>query len=338
MKGKIVSEIYIISKNGKLNCSNGTLNYTDYEGHSQTIFPHLTDSISSIGTLNISASALKILISKQIPVFFMSRNGLPKGNLSFSFSKNVFLRQKQFTVLSDSLKRFDIAKSIVVGKLSNQRRFLQRCENCESAVDEMRYVIRKIETASDINELRGYEGVGAHIYFSALGTHIPDWLEFNGRNSRPPKDPFNSVLSFLYTLLSYKVEGYVVQEGLDPAVGVLHELSYGRNSLVCDLMEEFRVPMGDAIACSLFNRNQLSSTDFQAPDDWDEFDDKYPVYLRKEAIKTVVESFENKLQKEVFYPRIGHSIPYWKIMKYQVKHYRKVLEDEEGCYTPMYFR
>ena len=100
------------------------------EGHSQTIFPHLTDSISSIGTLNISASALKILISKQIPVFFMSRNGLPKGNLSFSFSKNVFLRQKQFTMLSDSLKRFDIAKSIVVGKLSNQRRFLQRCENC----------------------------------------------------------------------------------------------------------------------------------------------------------------------------------------------------------------
>lgn len=333
-----MSEVYIVSRNGKLNTQNGTLNYTDYEGNCQTIFPHLTDSISSVGTLNITSSALQLLISEQIPIFFMGHNGMPKGRLSFAAAKNVFLRQKQYLMLSANEKRFRIAKSIVMGKVNNQRRFLQRIDGCEEAVDEMKYILTSLEHSSDINEIRGIEGSAAHLYFISLKSHIPSWLNFNGRNKNPPKDPFNSVLSFLYTLISYRIEGYVDQEGLDPAVGVLHELSYGRNSLVCDLMEEFRVPLADAIACALFNRGQLSASDFHIVEDDETEAEKYPVYLEKSAVKAVIEAFENKLQKEVIYPRMGHPVPYWKIMKHQVHHFRKVLEGEEEEYIPMYFR
>ena len=333
-----MSSIYLVSMNGKLSCDNGAFRYTDADGSSRSIFPHLTDRISSIGTINITASAMNLLMKNRIPITFLTRSGIPKGELSFGDGKNVFLRQKQYELLNDD-RRIEIARSIVIGKVRNQRRFLQRCDSSSLAIRELERIIGLIESSSDLNEIRGYEGIGAHVYFCNLACHIPSWTGFSSRNSRPPRDPFNSVLSFLYTLLSYRVEGFAESEGFDTGVGVLHELSYGRKSLVCDLMEEFRVPLGDTIACSLFRKNQLGPDDFRKGDEDSENDDKqYSILLEKKAISSVVSAFENKLQEEVLYPPLGYSIPYWKIIQQQIHHYRLIVEGEDKEYIPMYFR
>jgi len=57
----------------------------------------------------------------------------------------------------------------------------------------------------------------------------------------------NALLSFGYTLLTTELTGALAAQGLDPFVGVLHDLDYGRPSLALDLLEEFRQPIIDRL-------------------------------------------------------------------------------------------
>lgn len=322
--------VYITSINGKLSCSNGSLLYSDADGSKKTLFPHLVDSISSTGTINITASAMSLLIQHSIPLYFMTRSGKPNGQLSFGSGKNVFLRQKQYQLLGDE-HRLHIAANIVLGKLRNQRRFLQRCGTTNAEVlSELSDIENNVQKASTMESIRGYEGIGARIYFDGISHHIPEWTGFHSRNRRPPKDPFNSVLSFLYTLLCYRLESSIEAEGLDPAIGVFHDLAYGRPSLAYDIMEEFRVPLGDAIACTLFRRNQLGPDDFTTTDN--------TVSINKPALGMIIKAFEGKLHDCVMYPPENRPIPYQEIIGKQIHHFRTILEGEAADYTPMYFR
>ncbi len=325
-----MSNVYLVSYNGKLSSSNGSFTYSDIDGSSRTLFPHMIDRITSIGSLNVTANALSLLMENKINIHFLSRSGKERGALSFEEGKDVFLHQRQFALVSSLDERISIAKGIVYGKMKNQYRFIQRHQASKETLFELKRLIKLANETDDLNKLRGYEGSFAHIYFQELGAILPSWCEFKGRNSHPPKDPFNSVLSFLYTLSFSRVEHFIEKAGLNASVGVLHELSYGRKSLVCDLMEEFRVALGDAIACGLFNRKELSNEDFKS--------DESSVLIEKEAIKKIVKKFEEKLTSEVFYPRLERNLPYWKIIEEQVVLYKKVLKGDAERYTPMYFR
>ena len=50
---------------------------------------------------------------------------------------------------------------------------------------------------------------------------------------------------------------------MDPHVGVLHDLDYGRPSLALDLLDEFRHPLVDRLVLSLINRRVLQQRHFE---------------------------------------------------------------------------
>jgi CRISPR-associated protein Cas1 len=85
---------------------------------------------------------------------------------------------------------------------------------------------------------------------------------FTGRSRRPPRDPINALLSFGYTLLTTEMTGALAAQGLDPFVGILHDLDYGRPSLALDLLEEFRQPVIDRLVLSIVNRGALKAEHF----------------------------------------------------------------------------
>jgi CRISPR-associated protein Cas1 len=89
--------------------------------------------------------------------------------------------------------------------------------------------------------LLGIEGTAAKEYFAVISAVLPSSFEFTGRNRRPPRDPFNALLSLTYTLLYSEACKALFGAGLDPMFGCYHKLSYSRQSLACDLMELFRV-------------------------------------------------------------------------------------------------
>ncbi|MFN6961389.1 MAG: CRISPR-associated endonuclease Cas1, partial [Rhodocyclaceae bacterium] len=109
---------------------------------------------------------------------------------------------------------------------------------------------RRIGQAKSLAALRGIEGAAAAIYFDGLKAVVPEGLHFKSRNRRPPKDPFNALLSLTYTLTHAELAIALYGAGFDPYVGFYHQLDYGRESLAADLLEALR-PLADRFCLRL---------------------------------------------------------------------------------------
>ena len=134
------------------------------------------------------------------------------------------------------------------------------------AIDRMQNIARRFLHETDLDRLRGYEGEAASLYCGVFGHALlvaDDTLAFRGRSRRPPTDPVNALLSFIYTLLVHDCRGALEGVGLDPAAGFLHRLRPGRPSLALDLMGELRAPLADWLALSMLNRRELGPADFR---------------------------------------------------------------------------
>lgn len=351
-----MSVVYIVSSNGQLSKNNELLYYKDHTGTSTKIMPDKVSQIVVFGALEITGPAMSLIMRRQISVVFLQKNGLYNGKLVYNDSKNSLLRHKQHLLASDEKFTTELCKDIVRGKLHNQYLYLQRIsrkfpgdKGLEEAIVEFGYLRRELEQASTVNEIRGYEGMAANLYFSQLGKNItPTWTTFSKRTKNPPLDPVNSVLSFLYTVLVNRIDSFVSIEGLDSSIGSLHALSYGRKSLLFDLVEEFRVPIVDTLVCSLFNNGVLNKDDFRyekAPGSFDTEEaqvelisceeEENAVLLTEEGMKKVLSQFEKKLEVEHRYPLKDKLYSYDKILHEQVIQYKQVIGGFVDHYKPM---
>ncbi len=345
-----MSSIYIISDHGKLTGENGTLKMYQEDGTVRTIFPHNTDFLLISGNVSITGRAMDVLMQHGInTVFINGKNGKFNGKLEFTANKNIFLRKKQYKLADSEEFALPIAKSIVIAKIKNQLTFAQRIKR-KSDLNENEFlaninfikgVLKECENAANINELRGYEGMCAKEYFAVMRHNIlPDWAEFPSRSMNPPKTNVNAVLSFIYTLLMYRVESAIEAVSLDAMAGFLHSHEYGKNSLVFDLMEEFRTPIADTLACSLFNLNMLNEDDFRIvePGSEDGNYDETAVLLTKEGLKKVISEFENKIRTLVLYVPKGERLSFNKIIFEQAMQFRRVIDGTETEYKGFIFK
>jgi CRISPR-associated protein Cas1 len=339
-----MSSVYIISNHGKLTGENGTLKlYYEDNNTIRTLFPHNTDSILVAGKVTITAKAMDILMRHRISTVFISgKNGKYNGKLEFLLNKNIFLRKKQYNLADKPEFALPIAKSIVLAKVKNQLTFAQRIKRKNNSdekefvgnINFIKEILNEIENAANVNELRGLEGMCAKEYFSVMRHNIlPSWAEFPNRSMNPPRSNVNAALSFIYTLLMYRVETAVELASLDAMAGFLHSHEYGKNSLVFDLMEEFRTPVADALTCSLFNLGQLGEDDFVISEE-----DERAVFLTEDGLKKVITEFENKINSVVFYAPQSDKISLNKIIIEQVQHFRRVILGEEEEYKGFVFK
>ena len=343
-----MSTIYIISDHGKLNQVNETLEFTAADGTIRKIFPHKMDSLIIGGVVSISGKAFRLLIKHQINTLFISSNGKYNGKLIFAGTKNIFLRKKQYFLSDDADMALPIAKSIVLAKVKNELTFIQRIKRKNSneadfykIIQSIKTLIEQIERTETIDELRGYEGIGAKHYFSVFRHNlIPDWAQFPRRSKNPPLTNVNAVLGFLYTLLMYRIETAIEVSGLDTMAGFLHASEYGKNALVFDLMEEFRTPVADTLCCALFNHGVLSPDDFRtitddenvsADSDVHDAGEK-AVLLTKSGLNKVIPAFEKKIDTLVYYLPSETQLSINKIIIEQVKHFKRVILGEEKVY------
>lgn len=233
-----------------------------------TLFPHKLEQLVLCGNVNLTAPAITLLLREGVDTVFLRRDGRYKGRLALADPKNVLLRKRQFHLCDDPEFCLAAARAIVRGKLMNMTTVLQRIrrtrksDTAASAADGVLKVLPLLDSAPDLETLRGFEGQGSACYFPGLrGGLDGDW-GFTHRVRRPPTDPVNSVLSLLYTFLINRMVAAVRLAGLDPYPGVLHCLNYGRQSLPLDLVEEFRAPLADTVALALFNLKVLKEEDF----------------------------------------------------------------------------
>src|SRR5438874_12681533 len=103
------------------------------------------DEVVVLGEVTLTASAMHLLLERNIEITFLGHYGQFKGRLSPPFSKNAVLRMAQYRAHQDMTKRCELARRFVMGKLTNQRTMLQRYQRRQSDA-EMRQVIEQMET------------------------------------------------------------------------------------------------------------------------------------------------------------------------------------------------
>lgn len=157
-------------------------------------------------------------------------------------------------------------------------------------------------------------------------------FEFEKRTRRPPTDPVNSLLSLGYTLLSQNVHAMTESAGLHTHFGNLHVPQANRPSLVCDLVEEFRAMVVDALVAYLIN------SDIYKPDDFTPPDGRGGVYLHPDGLKRFLKHWEEKLQQPITHPHTGYKVSYRRCFELQVSEYAAMMSGEREVYRPMVWK
>ncbi len=276
---------------------------------------HMLEGLVCFGRIGVSPQLLGFCMAQGITVTYLTPNGRFMARVEGPVSGNVLLRRAQYRCSDDQAGCAAIVRNLLAGKIHNQRAVLSRgwrdrgerladAPAFRHALQRLKRIPRRMLQELDIDVLRGLEGEAAQAYFSVFDQLIAvaePALRFSGRNRRPPRDPFNAVLSFLYTLLTHDCRSALETVGLDPAVGFLHRDRPGRPSLALDLAEEFRPLLGERLALSLINRKQLCARDFRTLDSG-------AVTLTDESRKAVLVAYQERKREELGHPFIGEKV------------------------------
>ncbi len=275
-------------------------------------------SVSIFGNIQISTQAIKELCSRNIPICYFSTGGWFTGITNGFSNKNIELRINQFEIASQPDKSLEIAKRFIVGKIKNSRTMLRRnADGIElSTLNNLIELVKKATNSRDLNELMGIEGLAARIYFSNFSKMLkktdnkPDF-NFIDRNRRPPKDPINAILSYLYALLAKDMTITATEVGFDPYLGFLHKPKYGKPALALDLMEEFRPIICDSVAISVLNNNEIDAGDFIKRGN--------AVAFNPNGKKKIIGAYERRLDDLIIHPLFKYSISYRRIFEVQTR-------------------
>lgn len=264
-----MSSLYIDRKGTELKLSGETLVFYENEERIGTIPLAPIDRIYLKGDVKLQASLLAKLGEKNIGIICLSgRKNIPTLFMSQPHN-DAARRLAQYELSNNEHFCLAFAKKLMILKLVTQKNWLWQAANARldkkcllmPKAEELDGLIGKINMQTNLAALRGIEGRAALAYFTALSLYLPPALRFEGRNRRPPRDPFNAVLSLTYTLLHSEAVLAAYGTGLDPYIGFYHSLDYGRESLACDLIEPFR-PLVDNWLLGCFRRNILREEHF----------------------------------------------------------------------------
>lgn len=277
------------------------------------------DRIVLLGSsINITGEAMDALLDEGIEIYYLSRRGKYRGKIMPAANKNVLLKVAQCErYLSDSFKT-ELARTIVTAKLNNGRALIMRYQrnypdaDFSSELQTIETTLAKLAHKSEVSNIMGSEGIATAAYFRAFGKMFRKQFRFEKRTRRPPKDPVNALLSFGYTMLTNEIFALVTAHSLDPYIGFLHELKYGRPSLALDLVEEFRHPFIDRFTLSLFNNEIFKAEHFQPVEN-------KGIYLTQPALKTYFEYYEQRITEKFKLPITGKEVSFRELFKTQTQ-------------------
>ncbi len=291
-----------------------------------------------VGRAELTTPLLQKLARENIPIVFLESHGKWLGTLHPTGNGHALRRLRQYDLARNPEFAIRMAKKVISAKIVNSRRVLQRLAanrkeadlpNQQETCNTLLALAEKVETADNLETLRGLEGYASACYFKRLGTFFPEELPFTNRNRRPPKDEANALLSWTYTIVLSEVDGAVHAAGLDPCLGFLHEISYGRPSLSLDLLEPLRAPLCDMLALRLFNHHLLKKEDFEFRSD------EGGIYLKQEARKAFFVEYERTMTRRFAKSRNEAHTDFRSVCRTQVNSLLRAMEGDED---PDFFR
>lgn len=284
--------------------------------------------VSLFGNVQVTSQALRELAARGVPICYFSYGGWFYAMTNGLVSKNIELRIRQFEIAADPIQSLELAKAFIDGKIRNCRTLLRRNiesdpENALAQLSDLAARVRRCDSAAS---LLGIEGTAARIYFSAFSRLLNDaaGFRFENRNRRPPTDPVNAILSFVYALLTKDLTIAVQSVGLDPMLGMYHRPRFGRPSMALDLAEEFRPLIADSVVVSLINSREVGPDGFIRRAN--------AVALTPAARRAVIGAYERRMDQLVTHPIFGYRLGYRRLLHVQARLLTRVLLGELAEY------
>ena len=139
----------------------------------------------------------------------------------------------------------------------------------------------------EVEAVRGVEGAAAVVYFGSVAATLSEEWRFDGRVKHPPRDPFNALLSYGYTLLYHHCTTALYAAGLAPRIGLYHRQHGSWQALASDLQEELRYVV-DGVVWSLVRRREIGPADFEGSDNG--------CWLLPGPRRRFIEAFEERME------------------------------------------
>lgn len=342
---QILNTLYVMTPNAYVHLENDTLRI-DVEREKKLQVPlHHLGSVVCFGNIMVSPALMHRLADEGKSLVLLDQNGRFKARLEGPVSGNILLRRAHHARAGEAKFALEIAKACIAGKLRNCRQVLLRGarENVDSSgqetlaegAEDLAQALRRVQLAPNLDGLRGVEGDAAKRYFGCLALLVRadqrDAFAMSGRTRRPPLDRFNSLLSFLYSMLMNDCRSAAESVGLDPQLGFLHAVRPGRAALALDLMEEFRPVLADRLALTLVNRKQVVADSFVVRPGG-------AVVLEGDARKQVVTAYQERKQESLTHPLLETNVGIGLLPLLQARFVARVIRGEMESYVPFLTR
>jgi CRISPR-associated protein Cas1 len=337
-----VKTIHVTQHGSRVSRSGNTLKVFPADGDVVAFPIHLLGSMVLHGYVQISTQALHMCASNGIPVHLVSGGGRYVGGL-VPGAGSVQRRLRQYEALSDPTTCMRMARTLAMAKVEGALRYLLRATRgtkrestgVAAAVATMRSSLKEMARSEEPDQLRGHEGMAGRAYFSSLSAllrdEVPEELRFTKRTRRPPRDRFNALLGFGYSLLYQAVFQGIIAVGLEPAIGFFHTPRSSAHPLVLDLMELFRVPLWDMALIGSVNRLQWNlDEDFSVTEK--------RVWLSSNGRKKAIHLFEKRLASTWRHPIIKYSLSYDRLIELEVRLLEKEWTGSPGLFARMRLR
>jgi CRISPR-associated protein Cas1 len=341
---KLLNTLYVTVPQTYLSLEGETVTIRKDEHVEMRLPLHNLENIVCFNYQGVSPALMGACVEHNIGLCFLTPGGRFLARVTGKVQGNVLLRKKQYAVSEIESESLGIAASFLLGKISNCRKVIDRAARDHSLLLDvsaltntsvsLHELMQEIKECRTLEDLMGFEGRAAKTYFAVFDQLIlqqRDDFYFTERTRRPPMDNLNSLLSFMYTLLTHEVASALETVGLDPYVGFLHQDRPGRPSLALDLMEELRPVFADRLTLSIINRRQISGKGFTQKESGG-------VVMDDETRKKVLTIWQERKQEEITHPFLKEKMPFGLIPHIQAMLLARYLRGDLDAYPPFFWR
>lgn len=292
--------LYLTSQGSKISVKENVFVIEESDGLTRSLPAETVESVIAFGRIEMTSGCMQALLQRGVPVTFLSTKGAYFGRLGSTAHQNIGRLRNQLRLTGDRDFSLIMAKKFVEAKIRNQQTVLKGYIR-SMKVDHSREILQlrraweNAQRAEKFDALLGIEGNASKHYFAGLSHLVEPKFRFKGRSKRPPKDPFNSLLSFGYTIIMYEFLGVIESQGLSAYAGFMHQDRERHPTLASDMMEEWRAVIVDRVVMSLIQGHEISFDEFTVDEETG------AVLIGKSGIRKFLRKLEMKLHTETNY-------------------------------------
>lgn len=307
--------LFLVTKEGqRLSFKNDNVIITDKDKkiiHQSTCYRLF--AIFIVGHISITSGLLQRAKKFGFSIALMTPGFRLYQTIGSTAEANVLLRIKQY-----SYNDIDAGRELIRNKISNQRALLMQIRNksddLKKAILDIDHALLRLDECNSVQSIMGVEGSVSRIYFKSYFDNVV----WRGRKPRIKNDMINSLLDIGYTILFCYVDALLSLYGFDRYFGILHRCFYMRKSLVCDMVEPFRVIIDKQVKKSV-NLGQFKEKDFKVYDNrwclkYEKSSEYSAVFLNAlMSHKNEIFLYIREFYRSVMKGKLNDSFPVWNL-------------------------